>query len=240
MSFKFKMVLAIALVEAVALVILISSTTRIMTQTNNDQIDRYVETATRIFSATIKDALIAYDLATLYTYTEELAASPDIIAARITNLEGQTMAEAGQAFWFNVDAIEDQTNRERHEHYRISERSVTESDTKFGSVHLILDVSQSIHGIRKAKNQATFIAIIEIIVAALVSIFLGFYLTRQLKNLEAQTKKIQAGDLSTRIPVVSKDELGKVSDSFNDMMDSLEIQRRLRTEYEGQLKQLNK
>jgi methyl-accepting chemotaxis protein len=65
--------------------------------------------------------------------------------------------------------------------------------------------------------------------AVLVAAGVGFSLTRGITlpvgKLVEGTAKVAAGDLSTRIPVTSRDELGKLAADFNRMVEQLEIAR---------------
>ena len=71
-----------------------------------------------------------------------------------------------------------------------------------------------------------------IIVAGFVSIVLGTILfrqiTRPLENLRTAVQSFAQGDLSVRIPVKSKDEVGKVGAAFNQMAAELRRNERLR------------
>jgi signal transduction histidine kinase len=62
--------------------------------------------------------------------------------------------------------------------------------------------------------------------AAVASIFLAFLLIRQmtgpLKRLDAAARNIAAGRLDERVDVTSKDEIGHLAASFNEMAGSLE------------------
>lgn len=64
--------------------------------------------------------------------------------------------------------------------------------------------------------------IIAIAVALLLGVFLTRQITRPLRALNAGAKHISEGDLSYRVKVRSRDEIGQLADSFNDMASKLE------------------
>jgi two-component system sensor histidine kinase BaeS len=72
---------------------------------------------------------------------------------------------------------------------------------------------------------------IAIMVALLAGIFLTRQITRPLKALNTGAEHISAGDLSYRVKVRSRDEIGRLADSFNTMAarldDSEQSRRRL-------------
>jgi nitrogen fixation/metabolism regulation signal transduction histidine kinase len=67
-------------------------------------------------------------------------------------------------------------------------------------------------------------------VALLLSLFTAFYgallfarkLVAPIRNLVAGTRAVARGDLATRLPVTSRDDIGALVDSFNDMTARLE------------------
>jgi signal transduction histidine kinase len=71
-----------------------------------------------------------------------------------------------------------------------------------------------------------------LMVAGLASILLGTIIfrqfTRPLENLRHAVQAFAQGDLSVRIPIKSKDEVGKVAAAFNHMASQLERQEQLR------------
>jgi len=57
--------------------------------------------------------------------------------------------------------------------------------------------------------------------ALVVGGFLAYNLTRSLRELTVGTQKVAAGDLGYQVEVRSKDELGELANSFNQMSDDL-------------------
>jgi PAS domain S-box-containing protein len=58
--------------------------------------------------------------------------------------------------------------------------------------------------------------------ALLIAFLLAREVTRPLSRLMAGVKTLEEGDLSVRVPMVTQDELGKVSHAFNSMAETLE------------------
>jgi class 3 adenylate cyclase len=69
-------------------------------------------------------------------------------------------------------------------------------------------------------------------VAFTVSLELTLLLSRSLlqpiQDLRAATRRVAAGDLSTRVPVISNDETGALTGAFNEMMAGLQDRQKLR------------
>jgi signal transduction histidine kinase len=65
-------------------------------------------------------------------------------------------------------------------------------------------------------------------VSLLLGLFLAWSLLRPVRELTAATRDVANGDLERRVPVRSKDELGELSQSFNQMNAKLKESRDLR------------
>jgi two-component system sensor histidine kinase BaeS len=65
-------------------------------------------------------------------------------------------------------------------------------------------------------------------IAVLASLLVSRRLTRPLKKLVDQTRAIRRGDLGARAGTLSNDEIGRLSNAFNEMADDLELQETLR------------
>lgn len=79
--------------------------------------------------------------------------------------------------------------------------------------------------VKDAAKPVLTMALIVLVIAIAAGIIFGYFvirsITKPLKRLVASAEKISAGDLTERIEVSSKDELGVLSKSFNHMTDSL-------------------
>jgi class 3 adenylate cyclase len=77
---------------------------------------------------------------------------------------------------------------------------------------------------------------LDVVVALLVAFTISFEITvlitksilGPVRDLLASTERVKAGDLTTRVPVVSGDEVGRLARSFNEMMTGLEERETLR------------
>lgn len=65
--------------------------------------------------------------------------------------------------------------------------------------------------------------------AALLIFMLSQHLTKPLRALLRGTESVRAGDYSVRLPVVSRDEVGDVTKSFNEMAEGLAVKEKYRT-----------
>lgn len=90
----------------------------------------------------------------------------------------------------------------------------------------VLDVRMSLEkvdeGITKAQEQFVFVAVVTVSLFSVASlIFLSVTVLRPVGKLMKGTQEIASGNLGYQIPVDSKDEMGRLAHSFNEMMQSL-------------------
>lgn len=97
----------------------------------------------------------------------------------------------------------------------------------------VLDITMSMADVEKAGregrlNLLTF-ALIAIAATSLMIYFLvGRIVLQPVRRLAAVTRKVAEGDLSQKVEVGTKDEIGRLGESFNDMMQKLaDAQRQL-------------
>jgi signal transduction histidine kinase len=71
-------------------------------------------------------------------------------------------------------------------------------------------------------------ALIAVIIALVATLLLSSRILHPIEELTAAARKMQNGDLSTRVKVASRDEVGELAQSFNGMADNLAKQEQLR------------
>lgn len=74
----------------------------------------------------------------------------------------------------------------------------------------------------KVKNDTiiliSIITLIFIVIGIIISIFFSSFLTKQLKSLMMGVKKVSNGDLDVKVKRIVSDELGVLTDTFNEMV----------------------
>ena len=88
----------------------------------------------------------------------------------------------------------------------------------------VQSASRDFEAVRILTTNATItIFTVTLVLALLVAILLGTYLTRNLKHLETGARRIGEGDLDHCIRLKTGDELGLLADAFNDMAGKLRV-----------------
>lgn len=113
-----------------------------------------------------------------------------------------------------------------------------------GSVSGILgiDISAETVGIMQdtIKKNALYVFLVGIILAVIAGNFASWCLTKPMARLVEGMNQIHSGNLDHKIPVVGKDEFGKLSETFNEMTEQLKRYIHDLTETTKEKERLNK
>ena len=83
-------------------------------------------------------------------------------------------------------------------------------------------LDEAMAGVIKIRNTGIAFTIGGILLAALGGLFAAGFMTRPIRELVAATDLLAAGDLTAKVSVASRDELGQLARSFNTMVDNLQ------------------
>jgi signal transduction histidine kinase len=84
-------------------------------------------------------------------------------------------------------------------------------------------------------------AIVLVVVSAVISLLIIVLVKRPIQKLSQTMAKVEAGDLKARVSIDTKDELGKLGESFNSMIVSLDhTKMELQRQHEYQIMQAEK
>lgn len=106
-----------------------------------------------------------------------------------------------------------------------------------------IDYDEVMGPVHNMRNDILFLTLVISAFVLAIAIFLAYGLVDPLRKLEAATGRLGKGDLEARVPEYSGDELGKLSQSFNQMASQLQMQnqklleeknKRLSALYDGQ------
>jgi class 3 adenylate cyclase len=95
------------------------------------------------------------------------------------------------------------------------------SQTPLGALYLGFSDRSIAASLRHARNQALLVTVVMVLVGVAGAVGLGTVLSRPIFRLVAGTRSIAGGNLSVALPVTSRDELGDLTRSFNEMARAL-------------------
>lgn len=103
-----------------------------------------------------------------------------------------------------------------------SVRRVERFGQYLGEIHAGYSIESVSELIQSTRIQNATIAIIELLLTISVTVLLGVFLTRNLRNLEESAHLIGQGDFKHRIEVIGNDEISDVARAFNKMAQGIE------------------
>lgn len=221
MRFRTKTILGVAAIELVLLAVLVGSALSILRDSNEAELVRRVQLGGRLLAVAAKDAVLAEDLATLDSLTDEAMASGQIDFVRIVAAGGATLAERGHAALLQREFVVDASLADVRDEVFDWSSPIEAGDIRYGEVRLGVSIAPLASLLGTARRWAAGIAAVEMLLVALFSWLLGSYLARQLVALREASRAFGAGDLARRIPVRGDDELADTAVAFNRMAEQL-------------------
>jgi two-component system, sensor histidine kinase len=233
MSFRFKTILGIGLIEAAMLLMLIAMVLKYVDIGQNRQLIERAETTVNMLAVTCRDAVLSSDLATLESSMNEMLDNANIVYARVLDADGQVMAAAGDKEVLSKFFISDKSLQSAEDDGIFDVNSKISVDgTLLGSIQLGLSIDDMVADINVIRNYSLIVAGFEMLLVGLFSFILGTWLTKQLILLEQATIKIGEGQLDHRVKVIGNDEASKTADAFNEMTTKLMETEKMRLEAE--------
>lgn len=230
MKFRTRTILGVALIEAVVLTVLVGLGLRSLQSSNEAEIERRLAIASRLIVASLRDAMIAQDVATLEGIAAEIVGTGDLAYLRVLDAGRRTLARSGR-----LPPVERSPDRDL---WRIDDdvydRDVTvaEGGQTFGVVQFGIDVGPVRSLVARSRELAVWISLSGMALVAVFSFALGAYLTRQLLRLRDASLAVASGDLGQRVEERGGEELAQTAAAFNVMVDRLREAQQRRTEDE--------
>mgnify|MGYP000232788654 CR=1 FL=1 len=193
-------------------------------------------------------ALLSYDYQTVEIYVREIARAQDVVLAALLDTKGRPLlqaynprrAEAAATQVGRVAAVQ-AALQSPPPNTRLWRFPIEFERERLGTMVIVMDYARierlAIRSLWRELAQA--LVIIALLFACVFLVFRQHAL-RPLRALMAGAERVARGDLTTPIPVPSKDEIGQLTHCFNGMMSELERNIAAKDEALSQLRDLNK
>lgn len=182
------------------------------------------ETLAHVFSASIRDAVISNDVATIRDFSESVVARDEIKYVRITDANDTIFYETGNGTSKDqvsgrTPSIRDNSPESTFDYHS----SIDVEGTHFGKIFFGIDIAQINSDIVTLKGYfAGFTVFLIVLITVISSIFLRMQ-TRRLEKLRDRFHSLVEGsaDLSVELHVSGKDEISQVAQYFNEFIAKL-------------------
>ncbi|MCB1959532.1 MAG: response regulator [Rhodocyclaceae bacterium] len=235
MKFRTKTVLGIALIEGILLTILGLSVLGQLQDSNEAEMERRVATVSRLLSASVRDPLIAYDLATLESVASDVLGTGDLAYVRVLDAQQNVLVAHGAnaRSLFVADRVFEEVSDGIYDREAVLEIA----GQRFGSVQFGIDIAPLQALVAKTRLWTLSISALEMLLVAVFSMVLGTYLTRQLLMLRNASQRVARGNLEQPLPVIGDDELAETAAAFNLMVAKLQAEEVARAAHHAQLQE---
>ncbi|MCK4993423.1 MAG: HAMP domain-containing protein [Candidatus Omnitrophica bacterium] len=198
-----------------------------------------LETLSSSLAQNSKEATLSWDYTLLVKICANVLKEKDVIHLTIFDGEGRIIGDSDETRLGKEDIklfneiVEHEENstkeidfyviEDQHDDMGIMElrRLIKNDDKVIGA--LVLETSnERIHSlIRKITFELVMLSLGLMIFGLIVTFFFARTLTRPIKKLISATAPLCSGDLTQLIDIKSKDEIGKLADAFNQIIESM-------------------
>ena len=219
MSFRWKTILGIGLIELAFLSLLIWQASSYLRESNEEAILARARDTLMLASSVITKSMIAYDLATLEEQAGQILKLEGVEYVRIIGFDRVLVSVGSDQ---GTDRTPDDTLEEAEDGIFDQAHELTVADQVFGT----LEIGMSVRDLKQTLTQAQFrfygIAAAELVLVALCSWILANYLTGKLNRLRRAAQALADGGFRKPISVKGGDELAEALMAFNTMAEALQ------------------
>lgn len=243
-SFRAKTIIGIATIEGVLLFIIVITAISFLTEIIDDTLTKRANTTASLFATTTKDAVLAYDLASLEAFTEELMENPDMVYIKVIGQNGELFASRGETSLIERTFKEDRALSDVTDGIFDATATIREGEFVFGRVELGIGIQSTQSKIAEVQKWSTSLAIFELLIVAVFSFVLGSYLTRQLKTLLVGSREIRhalkaRNFKNVNVLIKGQDEFAELALSFNELVKLLREELLINQKQQDELQELN-
>lgn len=99
---------------------------------------------------------------------------------------------------------------------------ITAGNQRGGMIVSLININEYTLLIRDSNTKITWGVIALLLFVLVVGLLIAFSISNPIKNFSQVAKEIATGDLTKRIMLISRDEIGQLANSFNEMVDKLQ------------------
>jgi signal transduction histidine kinase len=227
-SLRFRLIASVVTIEIIMLSILVWNNISIIQTTHTDRLRDTASSILQQIANTSGRHMVAVDYATLEEYLSNTLQYNELAYIAITDRDDHIVISLG-AEPTHKPKIDIHPKQVKDSVFDVTE-DITVAGQFMGKVWMGFSLSIMDDAIQKSRNRGITIALIEIILTIIVTIFIGLGLTRRLALLSSAAAQVEAGNYSVSIPTEKNDEISKAATAFNRMV----------TEVDNQTQQLKK
>ncbi len=184
-----------------------------------------------------KVPLLAEDQLALENLVGHAGAEEGLVASRLLNQAGSVVAslsrdETGLVLEPQTGAEDDAPAVRRIQDVLWIAAPVMYSDVRIGEAQIALDLDRLVTPVvTDSQNQLSAVAAGILVLGVVAGIGFVALLVGPIRRLRAGVEQLTDGDLATRVPPTSHDEVGELTQAFNKMGESLQQKERIQSAF---------
>lgn len=216
MSYRLKVILAIALVEIMVLVSLVAASIHYLETSNQKAFIQYVESETSGLALLAKDAVLASDVANLESFARQYMDRSNTLYVRISD-NTRVLVEYGAAPDQLTSSVADKHFDAENDGVFDITKIIYSDSIPIGKIDAGLSTEDVSGLVSDTLQKLIAIAIIEVLVVGFLSWTLGNFLIRDLNRMREQLEQMSDGTAGRRLRFEGSSEFKPVADAFNRM-----------------------
>ncbi|MGH8744475.1 MAG: EAL domain-containing protein [Burkholderiales bacterium] len=217
-SLRLKLVLISFVVEAVMLTLLVANSVWLIDNVLDEQARLRLKMLSPLLIASLVGPLAEGDTASARQVLADVRAKEKLAYAELFNDKGEIISGVEQLV---------------PSHYE-TWLTIEQEGQSYGRLRFGISADFLAAAKHKLFLESSLIAIAEVLLSLLLFLGLGYWLTRNLKELTDAGKAVADGNYAVRVQVVSSDEVGRLSTTFNAMAEA--VQNQVKSLKEGEAK----
>jgi len=170
--------------------------------------------------ASLASPLSQRDYATLQQTLDQIRQSSAIKYVVLLDHRGSTVAASGWADARPLPPVDDglgSVDLDRADHCVHAERALAFAGQTLGTLRFGFSTEFLLEARRQMLREDLPIAAAAVVLTIALLASIGLLLTRQLTALHAASQRLSSGDFDASVPIVARDDIGRLSQSFNAM-----------------------
>ena len=230
-----RLVVTITVIQLLVIVALVWNSIRLLQESQAQLISEFVASEVSLLNNTLAPGLAINDRAVVQDVVSLLKQKNNLQYMVVFNDQGDEMAGINPLM--SASRIIDHSYEQALQDgiYDIVSDVVLQGQ-KLGYFSMGYSLSGLESMVEQTRFQGFAIGLLGVILCVLVSIFSGFYITRNLRGLEQAAGALRSGRLDYRVNIKTNDEIGDVANAMDDLAKHLDETERQLQEKHAELK----
>ncbi|WP_455209402.1 EAL domain-containing protein [Kaarinaea lacus] len=222
-----RIIISLVAIQAMMLFVITWNSVRLINSSHADLLEQAVDAETKLLANSLAPGLAVNDRAILEDVLSLLISNKHYVYIVVYNMADEVMASLGKPTNPELDPSYSRALKDGV--YDVAS-DINLAGQPLGSVRIGYSLESVNKIVSTTKNQNTVIGVLGLLLSILVTVALSLYMTRNLRKLEEGAHALQRGELDYRINIKTRDEIGDVAKSFDDLAEHL-------SETQGKLEQ---